>query len=269
MTRNMEQSVSYRSDSQTAQNLENSAGRAVQKLPMLTASKLAGLQRFRARLRSYSLPNSIVDDLLDRQIVLSIAKNALVFTKGSSGDVVYCIRAGLVDLLWRDSKGRELLVDVATPGDLLGFMDFPGIACSQIFDARARTRCEVGILTRERITSALEHLTPKALVSLAEQINGAWSERIALALTFGGLAARERLGLVLSRLAEKCGIKEQEGTMIVPELRHKDLGLMIGASRPMVSRLLAQMLAQGDVLQRGRRFVVCNGTTMHANVPTA
>jgi CRP-like cAMP-binding protein len=228
-------------------------------LALLTVRKSSGVQILKARLESCLLAKHIVDDLLERHLVVSLPKNAIVFNEGTPLDVVYFVRAGLVDILSRDSHGGRLIVEIAAPGDLLGFMDFagPGLGSPQLFDARARTRCELGVVSRERIELALEQLSPQDLVSLAERINDWWSEKIHHWVTFIASTARGRLELVLASLAQKLGVEDTFGTLIPPKFSHEDLALMIANSRPMVSRLLADLMAEGRLKRRHRRYILC------------
>jgi CRP/FNR family cyclic AMP-dependent transcriptional regulator len=241
------------------------SNRIVRTFRTAPASKFAtsnGLQRLKARLLSWPLPRGSVDDLLDRHMVLDFAEKSLIFQQGAPGDVIYWVRGGLVDVIFQDVKKRDLLVEVDGPGDLLGFrdLDADGDLRRQMFTARARTRCEIGVLTRERISFVLDKLPPDVLVSLAEHINLWWSERMERWVKFVRLSARERLESVLAELAEKCGVDDAHGRLIVSPFSHDDFASMIASSRPMVTRLLSEMVAQGRLLRRDRRYIICEGS---------
>jgi CRP-like cAMP-binding protein len=62
--------------------------------------------------------------------------------------------------------------------------------------------------------------------------------------------------MVLSDLAERAGVSDSEGIILIPEVLHEDLAEMIGCSRPMVSRLIAQMVESGLLTRRGRQYVL-------------
>jgi CRP/FNR family transcriptional regulator, cyclic AMP receptor protein len=237
----------------------NRTARNVERTPLSSVANFNGLQRFRARLLSWPLPRGAVDDLLDRHIVLNFPEKSLIFRKGAPADVVYWVRAGVVDLISPDSKKGNVLVEVAGPGEMIGFMDIGTKSATrrQIFTARARTRSEIGVLTRERINSVLNKLPPHVLVSLAEHINDWWSEKIERWVKFVRLSAHDRLELALADLAEKCGVRDTHGTLIVPQFSHDDFASMIASSRPMVTRLLAELIAQGRLVRRDRRYVLC------------
>ncbi len=223
-------------------------------------AKQLGQQRLRARLMDWSLPLDLFDDLLDRHIVVNLPRNTLIFQRGAFADVVCWLKAGLVDILYRQGEKEEILVDIATPGDILGFADFLDTGNRrQLFDARARTRCEIGIVTRDRISLALSKLSPESLVALAEKINGWWAENLEHWAKFYRMDTRERLACVFDRLAETCGAEVASGTLIVPELSHRDFALLTGSSRPLVTRMLAEMVAQGHLTRRERQYILRKG----------
>jgi CRP-like cAMP-binding protein len=61
---------------------------------------------------------------------------------------------------------------------------------------------------------------------------------------------------VLHDLARKFGIKDSRGTLLIPELGHADFAEMIGSSRPMVSRLIAEMIANKRLAYDGKHYIV-------------
>jgi CRP-like cAMP-binding protein len=66
----------------------------------------------------------------------------------------------------------------------------------------------------------------------------------------------ERLETVLRDLAQKFGVRESRGTLLIPELGHADFAEMIGSSRPMVSRLIAEMIANRRLAYDGKHYIV-------------
>src|SRR5258707_4821849 len=66
----------------------------------------------------------------------------------------------------------------------------------------------------------------------------------------------ERLETVLRDLAQKFGVRDSRGTLLIPKFGHADFAEMIGSSRPMVSRLIAEMIAN-------RRLAYDGGSTSY------
>ena len=66
----------------------------------------------------------------------------------------------------------------------------------------------------------------------------------------------ERMEAVLRDLARKFGVQDSRGILLLPELGHADFAEMIGSSRPMVSRLITERIANKRLLYDGRHYIV-------------
>lgn len=83
-----------------------------------------------------------------------------------------------------------------------------------------------------------------------------WSSVVYRYATFLGMSLRKRLEIVLAELAERFGVPDSRGTLLLPELAQEELAEMIGSSRPMVSKLLTEMTERGMLIREGRRHIV-------------
>ena len=72
--------------------------------------------------------------------------------------------------------GRRFLVELAGPGDIIGYvdrMDGKGRHC-QAFEAQALTNCAVALISRQRILKLLGDSDRATLVALFERLNTFW-----------------------------------------------------------------------------------------------
>ena len=102
----------------------------------------------------------------------------------------------------------------------------------------------------------LKSLEPEALLRITEAINSMWSSVVYRYATFLGMSLRKRLEIVLGELAERFGVPDSRGTLLLPELAQEELAEMIGSSRPMVSKLLTEMTDRGMLIREGRRHIL-------------
>jgi CRP/FNR family transcriptional regulator, cyclic AMP receptor protein len=219
-----------------------------------------GLQSFERSLSGFHVPQRLIGDLLEHHTVLSFAKDSRLYDRGSPADVLYWVRTGLVlvSVYFPEENGRGILVRLAGPGELIGFADFiddRGRRC-QAFEAYAKTNCQVALVTREHLHKVLKALEPEDLVLLLEQLNTAWCAEMTQRLKSLVIDYRRRLELVFADLAERCGVEDSRGVMLTPELNHLDFAHMLGCSRPMVGRLIADMINQGILIQHNRRYIL-------------
>lgn len=217
----------------------------------------ASILQYRQQLEAF-LPGSLVDELLNHHIRLSYPKDALVFAQGAPADVLFFILNGLVKVYCPVGDGDRVLLRLAGPGDFLGNIDFldSGQHRTQVFEAQAFTRCSLALLTREHIRKSADLLDSKSLVRVLEFLNSAWSSVAHWYAVFLGLSFRERLEAVFRDLATRFGVKDKRGTLVLPELSQIDFAEMIQSSRPMVSRLITEMISRKVLERHGRQYIV-------------
>jgi CRP-like cAMP-binding protein len=134
------------------------------------------------------------------------------------------------------------------------------------FEAQAISKCVVGMVTRQRVRELLTSLDSATLLEVSERMNSAWSGWVHYYASLLGMSFRERLELVLAQLGRKFGAPDDDGVALTFEPAHGDLAEMIGCSRPMVSRLMADLIKQGEIARRGRLYILLKGGAIAAIV---
>src|SRR6202166_3812794 len=109
-------------------------------------------------------------------------------------------------------------------------------------------------------------LDSAALLEVSERMNSAWSGWVHYYASFLGMSFRERLELMLAQLGRKFGAPDDDGIALTFEPAHGDLAEMIGCSRPMVSRLMTDLIKQGEIARRGRLYILLRGGTIAAAI---
>ncbi|HLK86221.1 MAG TPA: Crp/Fnr family transcriptional regulator [Candidatus Binataceae bacterium] len=207
---------------------------------------------------AYGLSADVAAEIEAHLIPVTFEKGAVVFLRGTSADLVFWVLKGLVKLYLPTGESSRTLVDLARPGDLIGFVnEVASRGRYQVLEAQALTKCSIGLLSREHMARLLSKLDHETVVRLLEHFNTAWSRLFVRYVAFIGSSFRERLEQVLYGLGERFGATDKRGILLVPELSHEDLAEMIGSSRPMVSKLIADMCTEG-LLERSekRRFIL-------------
>jgi len=223
-----------------------------------------GYQRLKNRLTSRGIPEGIIEELLEQPTIVSYRRGAFIFLQGAPTDLLFWVSSGLVDILSPGPEGEQINASVLGPGDLFGFVertDHKGRP-AQAFQARARTSVQIGLLIRERINKVLMRQDPALLVHITEQVIAAWSEVTLGQTQFLGENYSGRFEMVLAELATKFGVRESRGTLLIPEFGHNDFAEMIGCSRPMVSRLIAEMISAGRLAQHGKHYIIIGDSAL-------
>ena len=225
---------------------------------MIKAIHHEAQQRLVDELAAWKLPPECVTELIDHSHCVSYAPGASIFLKGSSADVIFWVLSGLAKVSYPNANGSRVVVKLAGPGDIIGFAAIggPGGHHTQAFECDAVTKSAVALFTRDHVMRALQRLAPQRLISLIELLNSSWSSTYAYYARFLGLSFKERLELIFRQLADRFGVKDSRGILLTHELSHEALAEMIASSRPMVSRLIAEMLDQNVLARQGKHYIV-------------
>lgn len=212
----------------------------------------------RANLSHLNLPPVLVEELLDRQMQVAFEKGAMAFCQGSADGMFGCILTGYIKVYCPVGDGNRTLVRLAGPGEVIGFADYfdDRGRNARLFEGQAATKCRLALFSRLHVASVLAGLPSENLVSIVSALNTFWSANVQYFATLLGLPLWNRLTLVVTDLAKRAGARDSEGILLIPEICQDDLAEMIGCSRPMVSRLLGEMLEAGLIARRGKQYVL-------------
>ncbi len=220
-----------------------------------------GYARLRGNFSRWRVPSAIADDLVDYRNTVSYPRGAMVFLEGSPGDLFGCVLAGYVKVYCNTDNGARVLARLSGPGEIIGYADSEDGRGrrSKIFETQALSKCSIALFTRERALRLLHSLDPDQAIELYQTLNSFWSSTLHWWTSFLGLPFQQRLEVVLSDLGRRVGVRDNRGTLIIPELSQADLAEMIASSRPLVSRILNEMEERGLVQRRGRQYILLKG----------
>jgi CRP-like cAMP-binding protein len=224
----------------------------------------------RETLAAYGLTLEMAAEIEACLVPVTFEKGAVVFLPGTSADLLFWVLKGFVKLYLPHGDGNRTLVNLARPGDVLGFVsETDSKGRRQVLEAHALTRCSLGLLSHQRLAQLVHKIDHGTALRLFEQFNAAWSTLFARYVSFVGSSFRERLEKVLYNLGERFGVNDERGTLLMPQLSHTDLAEMIGSSRPMVSKLIADMSKEGSLVRgEKRRFILRVQPKRAASIPS-
>ena len=212
----------------------------------------------RTNLNRLNLPPELVDALIEQHMAIVFEKGALAFCEGNADGMLALILSGYVNVYCPVGDGNRTLVRMAGPGEIIGYADYVDEKGrhARLFEAQVASKCTLALFSRDHIARLLSGLPTDVLISIISSLNTLWSENLRLFAILLNLPFWDRLTIVLSDLATRAGVRDSEGIILIPELGHEDLAEMIGCSRPMVSRLIAEMVESGLIARRGRHYVL-------------
>lgn len=197
----------------------------------------------------------------ERRILLSCgtvrtwSRGSALFHERQASDRVIVVRRGRVKLVAMTEEGREVLLAIAGPGDVVGELS--------ALDGRPRSATAFAVDQVEAITVPPDELvsllesSPQAALAVVRQLAGRLRDADRKRVEF---AAHDSVGRVAARLVELCerfGDRDEEGhTHIDLPLSQDELAGWVGSSRESVAKALQTMRRAGWVVTDRRSITV-------------
>lgn len=177
---------------------------------------------------------------------------ATLFHEGDHSDWIGLVVKGRVKVSCYGADGRERLVAVVGPGELLGELSAidgePRSATATALDP-----LDVSVLTAEEFVALLEQ-HPTATLGILRSVIGRLRDSDKRRIEFGALDTVGRVGRLIIELAERYG-EEADGVIRIRlPLSQEELAGWAGASREAVVKALRQLRARGWI-ETGRREI--------------
>lgn len=160
---------------------------------------------------------------------------------------------GAVKLVRHLKEGRNVIVAVLGPGDILGFS-----ATRQgrfALEAEALEKTRVGFIDKGDFVRLLERY-PRLAAALVQKLSEEVAQLQERLFATARQSARGKLAYLLLQLAASYGRKHLQGTLVDLKLTRSELAEMIGVARETVSLALSQLKSKGLIALEGHRIVI-------------
>lgn len=180
------------------------------------------------------------------------AEGAPILLAGEESTGSYLVASGRARVTRDTADGREITVDIAVPGDIIGPVHTEPTAVVDSVWAM-ETTCAL-FLPADALTQVVEKYPPVALAILRMQ-----QERLAQArereIGQSTRTVEQRVAAVLLKLAAKLGQRQADGvTLLQVRLRRDDIAGMAGTTVESTSRAMSKMKRNG-LIGSGREWV--------------
>ncbi|WP_018157228.1 Crp/Fnr family transcriptional regulator [Demetria terragena] len=190
-----------------------------------------------------TLDDEAAEALLASMTRTQCVRGTALFDEGEDGDRLYVIVEGKVKLGRTSPDGRESLLAILGPGEMVGELS--------LLDPGARTATATAVADSEFV--ALDHA----------EFTKYLTERPAVAVSMLGALARRlrrtnealgdqvftdvpgRVAKALLDLADRFGRPSDEGVLVAHDLTQEELAQLVGASRETVNKALADFAGRG------------------------
>ncbi len=174
---------------------------------------------------------------LEYAVFKNYAKGTLIFSEGDESDGMFLIEEGKVKVFMSDESGKEMLIALLGPGEIVGEV--------AALDGRPRTASVAAVentrVARIGLSEFKQFLQENA--DMALDIIQILTSRIRdHATSISNLAFKNVYGRVVW-LLEKHSTDNEDGTFTVNrKFTQQDIADMVGSSREMVSRVVSELV---------------------------
>lgn len=194
------------------------------------------------------------DALLSLMSETTLKRGESLFHEGDAGDRLYVIVEGKVKLSHTSDDGRENLIAILGPGEIIGELS--------LFDLGARSSTVTAIapskflyLSHKDMMRYIDEHPTMAKSMLRELATRLRNTNDQMAdLVFSDVPGR--VAKALLDLAERFGERTPEGIYVAHDLTQEELAHLVGASRETVNKSLADFTARGWIRLEGRAVLL-------------
>lgn len=190
-----------------------------------------------------ALPESARRTLVDRSRLVTLKSGRRLWNRGGRALHLGLVLSGRLKSV-REGSGREVILDVAIPGDVLGEVAFGSVASSYQSTVISLRQAKVLLVPASVLRSMLEHdarAAAKLSLDLANQLVRMMRRIEALS----AVSVEKRLARVLANLADRAGEPFPGGTLVPLRLRRSDLAALAATTLESVSRRISAWTRDG------------------------
>ncbi len=191
----------------------------------------------------------------DLGVVRRHNRGSYLILEGDRSDHVLVLRSGRLKIIRTTADGRETLVAVRNPGELVGELNV--LAGSDGLRAASVVALDDVVVQAIPAAEFLDFVEHHAAVSFAllRQFAARLRESTSRHADAGGYDVLHRLARALVEEAARNGRDVDDGTLVGTGLSQQDLAGLVAASPKSVGRALAALRSRG-LISTGRRSIV-------------
>ena len=195
------------------------------------------------------LSRNLVQLLISSGTARKYSRGTTIFEEGDLSNALYVLVEGQLKVYTRDEKGRELVFNTISPGEVFGELFLDGGARSASVRALIDSSCVV--IDEENLCKFME-LHPEFAHYLAHKLISRLRHSTQLSRSLALDGVYERTAALLENVAE-----EDNGLRVLPaSMTQQEIADRVGATREMVNHVIRELIRGGYADRDGRRRLI-------------
>ena len=181
-------------------------------------------------------------------------KSDYLFLEGSYPRGVYCLNHGKVKVFTRGNEGKEQIIHIAKPGEIIGFRAMLS-GDPYLVSAETIEECAVCFISKDEFFKMMDS-NSEFRNEIIKELSKELGERAVSITDMAQKSVRERLAVGLLQL------KEIYGTEPI-NLSREDLANFIGTATETLIRLLKEFKNEGIIETQTRKVIILKSDKLH------
>jgi CRP/FNR family transcriptional regulator len=201
-----------------------------------------------------NLTNSELTELEENRGCSYYKKSDTLFVEGSFPRGVFCLNHGKVKVFTRGDEGKEQIIHIATPGEIIGFRAMLS-GDPYLVSAETLEECAICFITKDeffKLMDANSEFRNDIIRGLSKELG----ERAVSITDMAQKSVRERIASALLQLQEIYGAEPVN-------LSREDLANYVGTATETLIRFLKEFKEDGLIEINTRKVFVVNSTKLH------
>ena len=197
-----------------------------------------------------NLEETSLASVSDSKVMNTYKKGHTIFFQGNPPFGLYCINSGKIKVTKMGSDGKESIVRIAGPGDVLGHRS---LFSNENYSATATVIEDSAIcfLDKKYIYKALQD-EPSIALNLIQKLSKEMGQAEAKSAAMSQKNVRERLAELLLTLYKSYGVKEGSRKKLDIKLTREEMASMVGTANETIIRFISEFKEEGLIEQEGK-----------------
>jgi CRP-like cAMP-binding protein len=200
------------------------------------------------------LEEESLQEVSDQKVMNSFKRGQVLFHEGNPAFGVYCISTGKVKLTKISENGKETLLGISGPGDVIGFQHILKSGINDV-TATALEETKVCFIDRQFLNKKIQD-EPSCAMELLSHLAKDMADMQERMANFTNKNVRERVAYLLVDLAKKYGTETGHGVRLGIQLSRDEMASMLGIASETLIRELSVLKDDGIIEQEGKVIIL-------------
>lgn len=200
------------------------------------------------------LEDLALQEVSSQKIMNKYKKGQTLFHEGNPPYGIYCINSGKIKLTKTSSEGKDSIIRIVSPGEVLGHRS---LFSNDNYRATATAieDCDICFIDKKFIQKLIKQ-NPSVSLELIGKLTKAMGMVEDKVANFYQKNVRERLAILLFEFKDKYGVEENGHTRLDIKLTREEMASIVGVATETLIRFMSEFKDEGAISQKGKTMFI-------------